>query len=56
MRGVRLYADLLAEHPRAFLGFYHWGVWYLTSQGEVYLPVGYEQPEPIAVSSYLADG
>ena len=56
VRGVRLYADLLAEHPRAFFGLHQWGVWYLTSEGEVYLPVGYEQQEPIAVSSYLADG
>ena len=56
VRGVKLYADLIAEHPRAFLGLHHWGVWYLTSEGEVYLPVGYEQQEPIAVSSYLAEG
>ena len=48
------YADLLAEHPRAFFGLHQRGVWYLTSEGEVYLPVGYEQQEPIAVSSYLA--
>ena len=47
--GVRIYADLIAEHPRAFLGFYHWGIWYLTDQGEVYLPVGYEETEPIPV-------
>ena len=50
--GVQLYADLIAEHPRAFLGFYHWGVWYLTDQGEVYLPVGYEQSEPIPVEDH----
>ena len=50
--GVQVYADLIAEHPRAFLGFYYWGVWYLTAQGEVYLPVGYEQATPIPVSDY----
>ena len=50
--GVQIYADLIAEHPRAFLGFYHWGIWYLTDQGEVYLPVGYEQAEPIPVADY----
>jgi membrane-bound lytic murein transglycosylase B len=52
VRGVQLYADLIAEHPRAFLGFYYWGIWYLTDQGEVYLPVGYEQPTPIPVAEY----
>jgi membrane-bound lytic murein transglycosylase B len=50
--GVQIYADLIAEHPRAFLGFYYWGIWYLSDQGEVYLPVGYEQSEPIPVSEY----
>jgi membrane-bound lytic murein transglycosylase B len=50
--GVRIYADLIAEHPQAFLGFYHWGIWYLTDQGDVYLPVGYEQSEPIPVSAH----
>jgi len=52
VRGVKLYADLIAEHPRAFLGYYHWGVWYLTDQGDVYLPVGYEQATPIPVAEY----
>jgi len=50
--GVQVYADLIAEHPRAFLGFYYWGVWYLTDQGDVYLPVGYLQQAPLPVSQY----
>lgn len=54
VRGVKLYAELIAEHPRAFLGYYHWGVWYLTDQGDVYLPVGYEQATPIPVAGYEA--
>jgi membrane-bound lytic murein transglycosylase B len=52
VRGVQMYADLIAEHPRAFLAFYYWGIWYLTDQGEVYLPVGYEQAAPIPVADY----
>lgn len=51
--GVRIYADLIAEHPQALLGFYHWGIWYLTDQGEVYLPVGYDESEPVPVSEHL---
>jgi soluble lytic murein transglycosylase-like protein len=53
VRGVQMYADLIDEHPRAYLAFYYWGIWYLTDQGEVYLPVGYEQSEPIPVTSYV---
>jgi membrane-bound lytic murein transglycosylase B len=52
VRGVKLYADLLADHPRAFVGLHLWGVWYLTTEGEVYLPVGYAQDAPLAVASY----
>lgn len=52
--GVRLYADLIAEHPRAFLGFYHWGIWYVTNQGDIYLPVGYEEASPVPAAEYLA--
>lgn len=54
VRGVRTYADLIAEHPGAFRAYYHWGVWYLTDQGEVYLPVGYEEQAPVPVAEYRA--
>jgi membrane-bound lytic murein transglycosylase B len=52
--GVRIYADLIAEHPQAFLGIYHWGIWYLTDRGEVYLPVGYAESAPVPVAEYRA--
>ncbi len=54
VRGVRLYADLMDEHPHAFLAYYRWGIWYLTERGEVYLPVGYAERAPIPVDEYLA--
>jgi len=54
VRGVKLYADLIAEHPRGFLGYYHWGVWYLTDQGDEYLPVGYEETAPVPIALYRA--
>jgi membrane-bound lytic murein transglycosylase B len=54
VRGVQLYADLIAEHPGAFAGFYGWGVWYWTTQGDLYLPIGYEATESIPVEHYTA--
>jgi membrane-bound lytic murein transglycosylase B len=39
--GVMLYADLMAEHPLALRAFYHWGVWYRMTSGDVFLPTGY---------------
>lgn len=54
VRGVRFYADLIVEHPRAFLAYHHWGIWYLTDQGEEYLPVGYAEPVAVPVAEYRA--
>jgi membrane-bound lytic murein transglycosylase B len=54
VRGVLLYADLIAEHPGAWAGFHHWGVWYATVAGDLFLPVGYEATERIPVDQYLA--
>lgn len=54
--GVRIYADLIAEHPRAFLGYYDWGIWYTTALGDLYLPVGYSEPASVPVADYLARG
>jgi len=54
VQGVLLYADLIAEHPGAWTGFHHWGVWYTTVAGDLFLPVGYEATERIPVDQYLA--
>ena len=54
VRGVKLYADLIAEHAQALRVFYLWGVWYATDHGDVYLPVGYAEPAPVPVADYLA--
>lgn len=43
VEGVARYAELLAEHPHALRALYHWGIYYRTEGGDVYLPVGYEQ-------------
>jgi len=52
-RAVLIYAALLREDPAAYRGFYNWEVHLATSAGDVWLPVGYNQPQPISVTSYL---
>ena len=52
-RAVLIYAALLREDPAAYRGFYNWEVHLATSAGDVWLPVGYSQPQPIPVTSYL---
>lgn len=55
VRGVTLLARRMERQPRAFLGYYHWQIYYLTSRGDVLLPEGYEQRKPVPVRRWLAD-
>ena len=54
VRAVRDYAAILADDPGSFAGYFNWQVYYLTTAGDVLLPVGYDQPERIPVGAYLA--
>ena len=51
---VNDYAAVLASDPAAFAGYYRWDIYYLTTAGDVLLPIGYAATEPIPVSAYLA--
>lgn len=53
VRGVTRLAEVMQQQPRAFHGYYHWEVYYLTDVGDVRLPVGYERQRPIKVRRYL---
>ena len=52
-RAVMLYASLMEEDPRAYTGLYHWEIHYNSADGDLWLPVGYAQQQPIAVQEYL---
>jgi membrane-bound lytic murein transglycosylase B len=54
VRAVQRYADLIVEHPQAYAGFHAWGVWYWTTAGDIYLPVGWESLERVPVEQYIA--
>jgi hypothetical protein len=51
---VEDYAAAIADEPATFAAYHAWDVYYFTSAGDVVLPVGYEQPEPLPVTTYLA--
>jgi membrane-bound lytic murein transglycosylase B len=55
VRGVTLVAKLMQRRPRAFYGYYHWKVYYLTRVGSVLLPEGYVSKRRIPVRAYLAE-
>ncbi|WKG01328.1 lytic transglycosylase domain-containing protein [Mycolicibacterium sp. HK-90] len=54
VRGVHAYAEALAADPAAFGAFYRWDVYYVTTAGDVLLPIGYAAESPIPVGEYLA--
>lgn len=54
VRGVTHLARVMEGRPRAFLGYYHWQVFFLTDHGDVLLPEGYRAERPIPVERWLA--
>ena len=50
---VLAHAEVMRMRPRALLGYHQWDVYFLTSKGEVVLPVGYEETEPVPVEELL---
>jgi Transglycosylase SLT domain len=54
VHAVDQYAALMASDPAAFPSYYRWEVYYVTTAGDVLLPVGYAAPSPIPVAEYLA--
>ena len=54
VRGVTLLAKVMERRPRAFYGYYHWDIYYLTARGDVRLPVGYDRDKPVPVGQWLA--
>ncbi|HEV3227160.1 MAG TPA: transglycosylase SLT domain-containing protein [Acidimicrobiales bacterium] len=47
-------AAVLALDPFAYRAYYRWEVFYVTTLGDVHLPVGYDTPERIPAADYLA--
>ena len=52
-RAVLLYASLMREDPAVYTGLYHWEIHFNAAAGDLWLPVGYNQPRRISVQEYL---
>ena len=52
-RAVLLYASLMREDPAAYTGLYHWEIHFNAAAGDLWLPVGYNQPQRISVQELL---
>lgn len=50
---VQAYAAVLMDNPDAYYGYHSWQVFFLSADGLVVLPEGYEEPEPVDVGDWL---
>ncbi len=53
VEAVKAYANNIADHPGAYLGYHAWQVYFTTEEGVFWLPVGYHETEPVPVEEYL---
>jgi hypothetical protein len=51
---VRSYATVLDLDERAYAGYHAWEVFFLTTEGLVWLPVGYEEGAEVDAATWLA--
>jgi soluble lytic murein transglycosylase-like protein len=54
VHAVDQYASLIGSDPAAFATYYRWDVYFVTTAGDVLLPIGYAEASPIRVGDYLA--
>jgi hypothetical protein len=54
VRGVKHYASVMEEDPNAFRGYHQWEIVYLSTMGDVWLPVGFEAYERVPVVDHLS--
>ena len=52
---VLAYAEMLRLDERAFRGIYNWEVYVGSVEGTLWLPVGFNEPEPRDAADYLAE-
>lgn len=54
VRAIHDYAAVMAADPAGFDTYHRWEVYYLTTAGDLLMPVGYTEATPIPVVNYLA--
>ena len=53
VRGVKHYASVMAQDPNTYRGYHQWEIVYLSTMGDVWLPVGFESYERVPVAEHL---
>lgn len=53
VRAVRHLAEVMQARPRSYLAYHAWQVFYTTELGDVLLPTGYAERDPVPVRRWL---
>lgn len=51
---VTSYAAVMAEDELAYRGYHAWEIFFLSTEGLIHIPVGYDQPEPVPIADWIA--
>jgi soluble lytic murein transglycosylase-like protein len=54
VNAVKNIAAVIGADGLSYRAYYRWEVFYVTTVGDVHLPVGYETPERIPAAEYIA--
>jgi membrane-bound lytic murein transglycosylase B len=54
VRAIQHYASVIRADPAAYRGYHGWQVYLLTVAGDLWLPSGYHEDEPVPVEQFLA--
>ncbi|MEM9653689.1 MAG: lytic transglycosylase domain-containing protein [Actinomycetota bacterium] len=55
VNAVTAYANVLMADEQAYHGYHAWEIYFLSTEGLLRIPVGYEQLEPVPAADWLAD-
>ncbi len=54
VNGVEAYARIMIDDPRAFYGYHQWEIYYWSSEGDIWLPVGWKNDGNETAAEYVA--
>jgi membrane-bound lytic murein transglycosylase B len=55
VNGVEAYARIMIDDPRAFYGYHQWEIYYWSSEGDIWLPVGFVNDGEMTAAEYVAE-
>ncbi len=55
VNAVTAYVRVMMADERAYHGYHAWQIYFLTSDGVIYLAEGYDQPEEVPATEWLSD-